>query len=103
MLTGVAARVKWLASEWQLLAQSGRSWSGIEGLPWSTGPPPQSALALSLLGRDRALAFTQATVPGGGSESFHGSCSFRVVHVPQLAGVSAPPGRTATASIRRPR
>ena len=25
MLTGVAARVKWLASEWQLLAQSGRS------------------------------------------------------------------------------
>jgi hypothetical protein len=24
MLTGVAARVKWLASEWQLLAQSGR-------------------------------------------------------------------------------
>src|SRR6266478_1331398 len=55
MLTGVAARVKWLASEWQLLAQSGRSWSGIEGLPWSTGPPPQSALALSLrCGRSRS-------------------------------------------------
>src|SRR5258708_31441903 len=44
------------------------------------------------LGRDRALAFTQAAVPGRGSESFHGSCSFRVVHVPQLASVSAPAG-----------
>jgi hypothetical protein len=28
MLTGVAARVKWLASEWQLLAQSGPSRTG---------------------------------------------------------------------------
>src|SRR6266404_6997111 len=38
-----------------LMAQSGRSWSGIEGLPWSTGPPPQSALALSLrCGRSRS-------------------------------------------------
>src|SRR6267142_2942282 len=55
------------------------------------------------LGRDRALAFTQTAVPGGRSESFHGSYSFRVVHVAQLASVSAPPGRTATASIRRPR
>jgi hypothetical protein len=36
-------------------AQSGRSWSGIEGLPWPTGPPPQSALALSLrCGRSRS-------------------------------------------------
>jgi hypothetical protein len=33
---------------------------------------------------------------GDRSESFHGSWSFRVVHMPQLA-VSAPPGRTATA------
>src|SRR5258706_2158155 len=41
------------------------------------------------LGRDRALAFTQAAVPGGRSESFHGSCSFRVLHVLQLASVSA--------------
>src|SRR5258705_9211964 len=41
------------------------------------------------LRRDRALAFTQTAVPGRRSESFHGSYSFRVVHVPQLAGVSA--------------
>ena len=41
------------------------------------------------LGRDRAVAFTQATVPGGRSKAFHGSCSFRVVHVLQLASVSA--------------
>src|SRR5258708_38415031 len=33
------------------------------------------------LGRDRALAFTQAAVPGGRSKAFHGSCSFRAVHV----------------------
>src|ERR1700720_991401 len=33
------------------------------------------------LGRDRALAFTQAAVPGLRSKAFHGSCSFRAAHV----------------------
>jgi hypothetical protein len=48
----------------------------------------------------RSWLFTPATRPDrfekasaiGADESFHGSCSFRVVHVPQLASVSAPAG-----------
>src|ERR1700675_2765209 len=60
------------------------------------------AFQRAALGRDRPLAFAQIAVPGRRSESFHGSCSFRVVDVPQLASVSAP-GQTATASIRLPR
>src|ERR1700752_4224196 len=50
------------------------------------------AFQRAALGRDRPLAFAQIAVPGRGSESFHGSCSFRVVHVPQLASVSTPAG-----------
>jgi hypothetical protein len=50
------------------------------------------AFQRAALGRDRPLAFAQIAVPGRGSGSFRGSCSFRVVHVPQLARVSAPAG-----------
>src|SRR5882757_9320333 len=53
------------------------------------------------LGRDRALAFTQAAVPGGRSESFHGSCSFRVVQVLQLPACQpAGSNRSMAATMR---
>src|ERR1700674_5276414 len=50
------------------------------------------AFQRAALGRDRPLAFAQIAVPGRGSESFHGSCSFRVVPVSPLARASAPAG-----------
>src|SRR3954468_308977 len=51
-----------------------------------------TAFQCAALGRDRPLAFTQIAVPGRKSESLHGSCPFRVVHVPRRARVSAPAG-----------